>query len=119
MNKYLEKLQIQANQDPFLLDFIKPDPNRVPILHKDRPVGFYTPRKDNKYLRAGALYLDPEYRGRGIMNQTLSKYFAGNKGKAWISNSNTNSITLFTGLGFKPGSTREIDGEVGMWYIKE
>lgn len=119
MNKYLDKLQRQANQDPFLRDFVKPNPDRVPILHQGKTVGFYTPRKDNKYLRAGALYLDPAYRGQGIMKQVLSSYFTDKKGKAWISNNNTKSISLFTGLGFKPGSIKEVDGEAGTWYTKE
>lgn len=119
MNKYLDKLQRQANQDPFLADFIKPDPSRVTVDYQGKTIGFYTPRKEGEYLRAGALYIDPAYRGKGIMKNTLAAYFSKSKGRAWISDNNHNSIALFTKLGFTPSSIKMMDNEQGKWYIKQ
>lgn len=94
---------------------------KVIITDTEDVAGFFTPSQTSvkgvKYWRAGALYLLPKYRGKGLMYLALKEYFRSHiPGIAWIADSNTASINVFTKLGFKPYKPKEYEGIPGFWY---
>jgi RimJ/RimL family protein N-acetyltransferase len=124
----LKELITQAEQDNFLGNGqgsgINVKDIIVCILYEDKLIGFYSPVKrwyiDRNYFRAGALYLLPTYRGKGIMEKVLTDYFNWHKpGLAWIDESNTKSIALFKKLGFEQGKAwAGKHDRKGHWYTK-
>ncbi len=97
---------------------------KVIVLDDSTVAGFFSPTrtsmKAKRYWRAGALFLDDKFRGKGLMTEVLKKFFADhNPGIAWIADSNKSSISLFSRLGFKQYKPKEHEGEPGYWYVLE
>jgi GNAT superfamily N-acetyltransferase len=123
----LQKVVLLAMQDKSLMSgehsVVTLIDKRVAVLRDALVVGFYTPRQQTyvgqKYWRAGALYLDPAFRGQGIMRTALAQFFDVDvPGLAWIEESNASSVKLFTSMGFKTTTQKSLpDGSVGHWYV--
>lgn len=126
--RYRDLVQMGV-RDPFLLldeESVNNTEKRQVILygHDEVPVGFISPHRQSmqgqNHWRAGAVFLDPKYRGKGIMAQVLQEFFATHQpGLAWIDAKNHSSQQLFKRLGFvqykvRHGST----GQLGHWYVK-
>lgn len=133
--KLFDKLITQALTDPFiggewlsnLVEKVKTNSLRKEkfeeffiLVNDGELVGFFTPRLESGYWRAGSIFITQEYRGKGIMFDLLKHFFQNHSpAMAWIANSNTASKNLYLKLGFTKGkdynlSTAEIDK--GSWY---
>jgi RimJ/RimL family protein N-acetyltransferase len=130
----LQQLQMvieQAYRDPMIGgDWLRErlanlDPVMVITTQPIHPVGFFIPRRENGYWRSGTVYLDPKYRGRGIMCQILKPFFDSHMpAVAWIADANAASQSLYTRLGFTQWRAYTVtnrDGTLkpGAWYLKE
>ena len=92
----------------------------VAIMDGDQIAGWHAPRQDPKGWRVGAIYIRPQFRGRGLGGRTV-KQFLDDKDAADvpIRTGNTSSERMFSAAGFVP-SGREIvhDGEVLHWWTR-
>lgn len=124
----LQHVMALAKKDPFLEtpddEVIREGDDRAAILLNAQVVGFFSPSKTSflgvRHHRAGALYLLPEYRGKGIMREALSAYFATKTpALSWIADNNAASQKLFKALGFVQNKAKAGQGgEAGHWYLK-
>lgn len=74
-------------------------------------VGFMTPRHDRGYWRTGAIYTDPEVRGKGYAKRAIEEFFKDGShqpARVWISDNNKRSQRAFVGAGFKKGSPHAV-----------
>lgn len=120
-------VQEKGYSDPFLKGAetnITGKMDAMVIIHDTdkQVIGFLVPErtsyKGQRHWRSGAVYLKPEYRGRGIMFNVLQEFFLKhNPALAWIDDSNNKSINLFTKLGFIKHKPKDHDGVHGHWYI--
>ena len=112
-------LLLEADRDPGIAGFVRPDSGatRVPFKHKGKVVGFMTPRQDpDGYHRVGAVYVKPEYRGKGIAARNIASYMEGKKSKVWIEDDNIATARAHTKAGYKKGRRAAKDAH---WYVKE
>ena len=88
------------------------DKKRLAITDDDgRVVGFMTPRKDGRYWRTGAIYTDPNARGKGYARKAIIEFFSNPKhrpARVWIADINRQSQRAFTGAGFVRGDRRDM-----------
>jgi len=112
--------------------FLSPDEDQqvlkktcVVILYgnTDDPVGFYTPKSqtwgEQRWWRAGTMFLALRYRGKGIMKAVLEEYFSHHpRNLAWIEDKNKDSIKLFTSMGFTKDEPKEYAERPGHWFIR-
>jgi GNAT superfamily N-acetyltransferase len=88
------------------------DKRRLAITDDDgRVVGFMTPHKDRGYWRTGAIYTDPNARGKGYARKAIIEFFSNPKhrpARVWIADINRQSQRAFTGAGFVKGDRRDI-----------
>ena len=88
------------------------DKRRLAITDDDgRVVGFMTPHKDRGYWRTGAIYTDPNARGKGFARKAIIEFFSNPKhrpARVWIADINKQSQRAFTGAGFVRGDRRDI-----------
>lgn len=115
----------KASRDPFLnledIEFFS-EKSVITDETKQHVMGFFSPQAINiegvRHWRAGVLYLKPEYRGKGIMEQALKEFFATHRpGICWIDDTNVRSINLFKKLGFEKNKPLMYEGADGHWYI--
>lgn len=99
------------------------DAARIPILDGQDIVGFFTPRFDRGYWRAGAIFVSPNNRGKGHATGAIKQYFGGNPNKrparVWIATYNTPSQNAFAKAGFVKGDYYEAGNkplEQGHYY---
>lgn len=121
--KDLKKILDAAASDPFLGSFIysKKLKDMVLFVYNGKLVGFAIPRKDSDgHYRTGPIFVDGQYRGKGIAKEFISQYFQGKKGRAWIEKTNKASQATFTSAGFKNTNKVHVDsdGTVLYEYIK-
>ena len=66
-----------ADNDPEIGGFVYPqeDRQRAGIYLDDELVGFMTPREEDGGWRAGAIYIRPDSRGKGIGSLAIDKFF--------------------------------------------
>ena len=72
--EFLEK----GDEDPEISGFVRPEEGRqrAGIYFNDALVGFMTPREEpNKGWRIGAIYINPDYRNKGIGSKAINKFF--------------------------------------------
>lgn len=123
----LEDVVDEAMSDYFLQsdgDVTSHPRNRLAIVYRANGsiIGFLSPKRMNikgeKYYRTGALYLQPAYRDKGIMEQVLKEFFAARRpGIAWIDDHNHKSINLFKKIGFEKDKPLCFEGACGHWYV--
>jgi len=98
-----ELLQL-GDEDPEIGGFVYPeeDRQRAGIYLDDELVGFMTPRKEpDGRWRAGAIYLDPESRGKGIGSEAIANFFVDKDASPLpIGVDNIASQKAFTKAGF-------------------
>lgn len=115
-------LLIEGNRDRFIKGYVRPRKKtgeHVPIKHDGKVVGFFTPREDpGGYWRTGAIYVQPEHRGKGLASKAIREFFKGKKGKAFIEHENAASRRAFTAGGFTQGDEETRWGG-GHWFKKE
>jgi len=83
--------------------------NLTMIQFKGKNVGFMVPFKeaDGRY-RAGSIYIEPEYRNKGLATTHISEWFRNRRGRAWIEPKNAASQKIFKQAGFyKTGRTQK------------
>lgn len=125
-----KKVIQEASKDTYLKedngDEIVPKAHSVVILYgnTEEPVGYYTPKSQTyegkRYWRAGTLYLLSRYRGKGIMQAALADYFDSKpRCLSWIEDANTDSVRMFTSLGFTKAKPKVYTERPGHWYVKE
>jgi RimJ/RimL family protein N-acetyltransferase len=95
----------EAIADPKLFGEI-PDRKLVPILHEDKIVGFYAPKKSMyrgvAYHRTGAIFVSPKFRNLGLGSKAVLDFFSNKKnGLAYIEPNNPASMSIFGKAGFK------------------
>lgn len=126
--KEFENVLKVAAKDKFLGDDgVEPENDekkRMVIFVKDEIAGFFSPERSSIkgviHHRAGALFLIPKFRGKGIMEIVLREFFSKHSpGLSWIDDSNYKSISLFKRLGFKQGKQRDHENHKGHWYLKD
>ena len=66
-----------ADNDPEIGGFVYPqeDRQRAGIYLDNELVGFMTPREEDGGWRAGAIYIRPDSRGKGIGSLAIDKFF--------------------------------------------
>jgi len=66
-----------ADKDPEISGFVYPeeDRERAGIYFNNELVGFMTPRMESGLWRVGAIYISPDYRGKGIGSKAIIKFF--------------------------------------------
>jgi len=88
------------------------DKRRLAITDDNgRVVGFMTPHKDRGYWRTGAIYTDPNARGKGYARKAIIEFFSDPEhrpARVWIADTNRQSQRAFTGAGFVRGDRRDI-----------
>lgn len=95
----------EADRDPLLAGFVFPDDStkkRLPIFFEDRLVGFATPRTDKDGVwRMGAIYVNSEYRNKGLARAAIASFMKNRKGRAFIEFDNLASQKAYAAAGFK------------------
>lgn len=127
LREELEDALDQAMHDHFLKGddgVVNNHQSRLAVVYQatGKVIGFLTPQKTSykgeRYWRPGALYLLPEYRGKGIMRYVLQDYLSThNPAMAWIDDHNHRSIRLFKSLGFVQDKPYRHENAPGHWYI--
>jgi len=118
------KLLLEANQEPYLRGYVRPrdkDRVRVPITVDGEIVGFHTPRQSrgSGMHRVGAIYVQPEHRGKGLAAQAIREHVAKHgDGIAFIETSNEPSRKAFLAAGFEEGDYEDRWGG-GNWFRKK
>lgn len=120
----IDKLEIlpllkMADADPDLTGFVDPDnfrKVRIPIRDStEHIVGFATPRQDKDDVwRMGAIYVKPEYRGKGLARTAIQSFMYKRKGRAFIENENIASQKAYEAAGFS--KKRPDDKGEGYWW---
>lgn len=93
-----------ADTDEFLSGIVNPSEkkDRLGIIIDNELVGFLTPRLDKGYWRTGAIYIKPEYRGKGYGGMAVEKFFSDKpNGFAFIDPRNISSRKSFERAGLK------------------
>ena len=103
----------EGDEDPEITGYVSPGDNlfRVPIKDGEKIVGFFTPKKDGEEWRVGAIFVSPEYRGKGLAPKSLEQFFVGDKLPAYarIGIDNVVSQNAFAKAGFIPEKTIRVD----------
>ncbi len=101
----MRELLLRADSDPLLAGYVYPGDEtktRLPIYHGENLVGFATPRQDQDGVwRMGALFVLPEYRGRGLARTAIASFMKGRRGRAFIETDNDPSQKAYEAAGFK------------------
>lgn len=122
-NPAFKKLLKEATIDKWLGDFIldrKPESGIVFYLGTAM-VGFTIPKlESNGMWRAGAIYVTPKSRGKGVASSYLKAFFQDKKAYAKIDVTNEASIAAYVSAGFEPSGERKIypDGDTLEVYKK-
>ena len=105
-----QKVLKEASDNPYLSpdeSTTVPKKQCIVILYgnQNEPVGFYCPKsqkwENERWWRAGTLFLSLRFRGKGIMQAVLGEYFDKQpRCLSWIEDKNSDSISLFKQLGF-------------------
>jgi len=103
------------------------DQQRVIALLDNNVVGFMTPRfqPESGFWRSGAIYVSPQYQGKGIASTMLQKFFndvSHLPARVWIANNNTSSQKAFMKAGFRKHKERNLSdspNDEGYDWIKE
>jgi RimJ/RimL family protein N-acetyltransferase len=100
----IEQLLTESATDPHLKGLRKLSTSDiVPIYYSRRPVGFYAPTQAiDGSPRMGRIYVEPDYRGKGIAFRAALDFQQKNPDMVWFSEqTNTPSIELARKLGLK------------------
>jgi len=104
--KKLKELLVQADQEATLSGYVYPSDDtrkRIPIWFQNQIVGFATPRQDpDKVWRMGAIYVTPEYRGKGLAREAIRGFMNGLSGRAFTEDGNLPTRRAFFSAGFRP-----------------
>lgn len=108
-NKVVDQVELKrliglAMEDPFLGPAALKNhmENVVLIEHEGKPVGFAVPFVERFGIwRTGSIYIQPEYRGKGLAKRFITEFSRGKPVRAWIEPSNVSSIRAFTESGFR------------------
>lgn len=118
------KLLEDADKDEYLGGFVRPDISlgeRKWIYDGDQIAGFMTPRTavsphDGwKYNRVGAVYMDPNHRGKGLARKAIEDYSKDKPVVAYIRDGNEGSERAFERAGFVKKDREERWGG-GHWW---
>jgi RimJ/RimL family protein N-acetyltransferase len=108
--KYIIEL---ADKDPEITGYVHPEKDifRYPIKDGEKVVGFFSPRKEDKEWRVGAIFVLPEYRGKGLSSKALKEFFYGDNLPAYahVGIDNFGSQKAFERAGFFPEDSVRID----------
>jgi hypothetical protein len=92
----------------------------VGIMHEGECVGWHAPRQDKGGWRVGAIYIDPQFRGRGIAGSVVRDFLSDkDAADVPIRVGNESSERMFSSAGFVP-TGREIvhEGETLHWWTR-
>jgi GNAT superfamily N-acetyltransferase len=120
----------QADSDKELTGYVYPyAPNitRAGIYFNGNLVGFMTPRMENlenQTWRTGAIYVLPEYQGRGIGSKAISEFFKNRKASPVpIGITNKASQKSFASAGFTTDGINRVNTDdnnwVFQWWVKK
>lgn len=110
-----------ASKDPKLEGFVdtRETARRVGIYDKKHLVGFFHPRRQWDGWRAGATYVKPEMRGKGLASKAIKGFFENKKGYAYIEPDNLLSMSAFKKAGFVESHNKKFsDGSEYKVFIK-
>lgn len=106
-----DRLIALAMKDPFLGPAALENhmENISMIQYQGKNVGFMVPfREDDGRYRAGTIFIEPEYRNKGLATTHISEWFRNRRGRAWIEPTNKGSQKTFKNAGFyKTGRTQK------------
>lgn len=108
-----KEMLLKADEDTYLKGYVFPDEprERIAIEVNGSIVGFMTPRKSGDTWRTGAIYIDPEHRGKGFATSAIVSFFSNKKsGIALVEPHNEASQRAFSKAGFGEEKTKNIKG---------
>ncbi len=115
----IQALLIEADRSEELTGFVYPDDSsrkRIAIKEEEAIVGFFTPRQDpDKVWRMGAIYITPDFRGKGLGSRAIQCFMADKDGRAFIEYSNFASKKAYEKAGFK--KDKDVPENAGAWFI--
>jgi RimJ/RimL family protein N-acetyltransferase len=116
---------MKADSDKELTGYVHPNtPNiiRAGIYFNGRLVGFMTPRMEsieNQTWRTGAIYILPDYQGRGIGSKAISEFFKNRKAAPVpIGITNKASQKSFASAGFTTDGIIRVNEEDNNWKFQ-
>ena len=135
MMSLIKLLQLEAHKATSLvpedmLDRAEDDPEfkgynlikgkaQTPIYDNGTVVGFMIPRQEpDGVWRTGPIWIDPEFRSRGLASKAIADFSKGKNVKCWIADYNLPSIRAYEKAGFSKGEEKTMGGDIGHWYFK-